>query len=373
MFLYIILIILSIYFINTINNNEMSFNYYIHKTNYYIIQKDVYILGVFNHSHENTIILIVFNRYRREISINECILLNKKRKESCDFRIESYKNMDKNYYNIIIKDYHIINPSQLIINNVTMKIPKSTERKIKYKYSICVPIMYSYTPYNYLIQWFESQKLLGINKIILFYTSSNVEVKRVLIYYIKKGLLDIYKYDEQFENMWGPPSYGHVWKINHCYNLYKDKSEYIFQHDLDEIVWPEKYNSYDEMFDVYKSKDVYFIHQNLFRIDDTTSDGLRDINMLNISKTCLIRDGKCRKYVISNTSRVLQLEVHNVPYPNNLNTEFLSVEDVTLRHYRKLNKDWKSYCKSYYSHKINKKEMIIHKKYHNIKRIIFNK
>lgn len=70
MILYIFLIIISFYIINSMNNKEISFNHYIHKIPYYIIQKDVYVSGIISHSHKNTILLIIYNKYRNKILIN---------------------------------------------------------------------------------------------------------------------------------------------------------------------------------------------------------------------------------------------------------------------------------------------------------------
>lgn len=342
---------------------------------HYQIIKDSYINAAFFKESNKQILLHGYSTLSN-ISITKCKLVYYNQSDNCIATFNKYYGLiDRNFFDFIIETNRNIKPHFLQLNNLSIQIPDPIHNK--YKYVVCSRILVNFTRANYLVQHFESLKYFGVSKVVSYYTSSTPDVLKVLKYYVKDGLLDLYKYDEEMEIAWKRSYYGEVAKLNHCFHQYQEVSNYIMECDYDEILWPVNGNNYDDIFNSIPKYDVYFTHTRLFpttliTIDDKDdrSTPLKDLDMFKINCSCQTHNGFARKYVIASPMKVFGVEVHNIPLNINITISWIDSEIAYLRHTRHMTKGMASLCKVFGKHTKNKTMKIIDKNSNIIKKKI---
>lgn len=247
-------------------------------------------------------------------------------------------------------------PSKLFINNIDIKIPKKTSKK-KYKYDIllCIVNMIKYSSPNQLIQIIESYRYLGVNHFDVYPGNISKEVKKVLLYYNKLGILTIINRNIHIENeVVNYLYFGQIQKSNDCLyrNMYRTKNLIIT--DLDEIIWPYKFNTVKDMLIKYDNlkSNGYFFYSRLFKTEsinyhDAFMLNSKDINMFNYHEYCNIQRTAYNKYIIHNLSTVNEIEAHVIrDYDKNFVKKFVKYEYGFIRHTRRYRNDMKNLCKS---------------------------
>lgn len=316
---------------------------------HYKILKNSYINGVYFKESNNQLLLHGFSSLSN-ISITKCRIIYKKKSENCIVKFNKYTDrMDYNFFEVKIETHQNIKPDFVELNNLSIQIPEPIHSK--YKFVICNSILINFTRANYLVQHFESLKYFGVSKVVSYYTSSTTDVLKVLEYYVREGLLELYKYDEEIEKAWYGRYYGEVAKENHCFHQYQEVSNYIIICDYDEILWPVKGNTYDDIFNNIPKYDVYYTDMRMFptspiAIDDKDDIAipLKDLDMFKINTSCQTTNGFARKYVIANPKKVSCVEVHHIAVHSDITETWIDYNVAYLRHTRHMTKRMIKLC-----------------------------
>lgn len=338
---------------------------------YYEIEKDVFITGVY-HKNKNNYILLDGYTTHKKVNIYSCKVYYDYKNISCSPKYSKRKKLDNNYFVIEIKYNKKIKPKCLILNNFEINIPHKLYNH--YKYVVCTSVMYNYTAVNYLIQRMESLKYFGVSKVVIYNIHASIEIKKILRQYIREGFLDLYKYDDHIENdIWRKNYYGQVWKLNHCFHTYQENSEYIINSDLDEVIWPVNSNSYDELFKTLPKSDVYYFDARFIFTTKDYNVKLKDVDMFNISDSCTVRKGYCKKYIIASPLKYYGISVHTLRYHDWFTKETkVKMEYAYIRHTKKITKTLEKLCKNHQIIYKDNKTMKIENKVKRQKKNIFS-
>lgn len=361
-------------FLLVIKTASCDLNLRVIKIKYYEIEKDVFVTGVFHKSKENNILLqgyIVDNNRRSKVKLFGCKIMSNNQNYTCSAKYSKYRKMDQHFFDIQVKYDKKILPKYLILNEKLMKIPHKLYNQ--YKYVVCTPAMYNYTKANLFIQRMESLKYFGVSKVVTYFIDASIEVQKVFRYYIKIGFLDLYKNDKHIEyDVFKKSYYGEVWKLNHCFNTYQENAAYIFNSDLDEVIWPVSTKNYDEMFKLLPESDIFYFVNRVFLIS-IENDATKDTDMFNATDSCTGKNRWNRKYVIASPYKYQGLEIHTAVYHNWFLTEtMVDKKHAYIRHTKKYDKYVKKGCRDYKNPYNDDKSVIIRNKVSRVRNIIFN-
>uniref|UniRef100_A0A8C5Q0W9 Glycosyltransferase family 92 protein n=1 Tax=Leptobrachium leishanense TaxID=445787 RepID=A0A8C5Q0W9_9ANUR len=129
----------------------------------------------------------------------------------------------------------------------------------EYDFLVCTSALYgSYNNILQFVQAMEMYRILGVQKVVIYYTNSSSEFKKVLAHYIEQKFLDLVPWPiTSFLNVssgWlylkDPGDlhyYGQTTALNDCIYRYMYKSRYIALHDLDELILPITHKNLPEL------------------------------------------------------------------------------------------------------------------------------
>lgn len=152
-------------------------------------------------------------------------------------------------------------------------------RKYEKTFTVCLsPLNLEYNRAYELIEWIELNKILGADKFVVYNHSSALNVKGVLDYYAKRGIVEVIQWRlpmavDTFPKTEQPSEihyFGQVAALNDC--LYRNKriSEFVVNIDLDEFIIPHgRTVNWKEMIkevDTVKAK-VFVFKNTHFRKD----------------------------------------------------------------------------------------------------------
>lgn len=337
---------------------------------YYEIAYKVFVTSAF-HKTKGNYILLQGNTKQKIPKLKNCKVVENDKNYTCDSSYSKYWKMDEDFFDIKITYNTKLNPKYLYLNNVLIKV--SPELHGYYKYVVCSPVMYNYTSANFLIQRMESLKHFGVSKVVTYFIDASVEVQRILRYYIKTRFLVLYRFDKYVEyNVWGDSYYGEVWKLNHCFHRYQENAQYIFDSDLDEIIWPTTANNYDELFSLLPKSDIFYFVNKVHIIPEYYRD-MKDYDFFNISDTCTGKKRWNRKYVIASPLRYSNIEVHTAVYHD----WFLKETTVDLKYacsrHSKFDSKWLKDCKNHKPYKDDSNAEKIKNRVNKVKDRIFQR
>lgn len=118
----------------------------------------------------------------------------------------------------------IIRYIRFFISFTSIYINKINKKTKKYNCSICA-IFKNEAPF--LKEWMEYHLLIGIDHFYLYNNFSDDNYNEILLPYIEKGVIDLIDW---------PVQYGQLQAYKHCYETYKNDTEWIGYIDLDEFV-----------------------------------------------------------------------------------------------------------------------------------------
>uniref|UniRef100_T1H5B6 Glycosyltransferase family 92 protein n=1 Tax=Megaselia scalaris TaxID=36166 RepID=T1H5B6_MEGSC len=159
--------------------------------------------------------------------------------------------------------------------------PKSFKETLKPEIALCIgPLQYNYAQGLRIVEFFEIYKLLGITKFYVYYLSSSNEVKQIIEYYEKQGLIDVLDWELEgyhFENNF---RYGGIFSaLNEC--VYRsrivDSFKYAAIIDFDEVLMPFKNDSLPKFIESLGDHSEYifsntFFHKFMKEDDSSTPD-----------------------------------------------------------------------------------------------------
>ncbi|XP_070685416.1 uncharacterized protein [Pempheris klunzingeri] len=148
-----------------------------------------------------------------------------------------------------------------------------------YNFTVCLSTMFDFTNVLQLVQSLEMLQLLGVNKVVIYKTSSSPETQRILDYYTHKGLVEEIHWSlSRFLNVsqgWlplhGPGDlhyFGQIPALNDCLYRYMYQSRYMALQDVDELILPQSVNSWLELLPLLEKKygadQCYMFENNVF-------------------------------------------------------------------------------------------------------------
>ena len=138
----------------------------------------------------------------------------------------------------------------LILQFSFYSITESLERNYKYDVSICAIFQ---NESDYLREWIEFHKLVGVEHFYLFNHLSTDNYKSVLAPYIKSGLVELiqWPYKKGDLTTW---NYIQCKAYNHAIKLGFYKSKWIAFIDIDEFLFPVEVNTLQEFLVGYEKE-----------------------------------------------------------------------------------------------------------------------
>lgn len=347
----------------------------------YKLGNNKYITSAHYVDYENAIHLILYSD-SNNIDFFKCIINNTNSNNTCYPKMQYESSIF--YYRIELQTRKNEIPLYMKLNNVTIKF-KMKKRIDSNSFVVCISVAVNLKRPLLMIEMIESYKKFGVSKIVVNYYSSTQSVIRVLNYYSKTGLIDIYQYndtnDKQFREIEDDNEmfiyHFQMWKINHCFYEYKTPSNHIIVLDVDEILWIVKSSNYFELFDSLPKMDYYNLHQFFYKINTSIPDShdrnatLPDIDIFSINSYCPTSNGIAHKYIIYNTNKVCKAEVHNIVYKENINHQYIPNNLAYVRHTRQTKGVLKNVChdsslvnynKSSFEYKIQHISKVLYKK-----------
>ncbi|XP_076452505.1 uncharacterized protein LOC143288103 [Babylonia areolata] len=222
--------------------------------------------------------------------------------------------------------------------------------------AVCAKIAYGLRlDPNKLVEWFEMQRLLGVDRIQLFDLNNTDIVHKVFKHYQDSGLLDLLPY-----KLPGRPWGRFVLKDGRDWTRYGDDKvlpiwdcrlrlagfKYVSTVDMDEFIFPRGFTSLKaflrQQFDkqkiaaVLKFKPVFFL-DHWGPVDPNAS--LMFLRYLNCTdpKNAVIKTAYLPE-------RTHQAHTHNAYPYKPFTAEFVKPETAVVFHYRACKKNWKFSC-----------------------------
>ncbi|XP_056394119.1 beta-1,4-galactosyltransferase galt-1-like [Hyla sarda] len=175
--------------------------------------------------------------------------------------------------------YQANDPAHLFLKIQNTNIETNElEPKFHYNFLVCISAMFD--AYNNVLQFIQSMemyRMLGAEKVILYYTESSPLMKDILSYY--KDFVELIPWPiTSFINVsrgWHYPEhpgdlhyFGQTAALNDCVYRNMYKSKYIALNDIDELIVPITYKDWPEMLDSFVRTDpttnVFIFENHLF-------------------------------------------------------------------------------------------------------------
>ena len=105
------------------------------------------------------------------------------------------------------------------------------------EFAVCVPPLHDDVPFEQLIQFIETTKLLGNGHVYFYFDGLNKNIDYILHYYEEVGYATIHPWvlPMATESIW---YHGQVLAIHHCLYSHMGQHKYIMFQDLDELLIP---------------------------------------------------------------------------------------------------------------------------------------
>ncbi|XP_059360419.1 glycosyltransferase family 92 protein F13G3.3-like [Carassius carassius] len=157
---------------------------------------------------------------------------------------------------------------------------KAVQETFKFNFTVCISNLFG--DYNNVLQFAQSMemyKLLGVQHVVIYNTSSGPDLEKLLKHYETEGILEIVPWPiDQFLN---PSSgwniklhkgdiqyYGQLVTLNECIYRHMYQSKYVLLNDIDEIIMPYKHASLQSLMgdlqSAHPSIGVFLIENHIF-------------------------------------------------------------------------------------------------------------
>lgn len=222
--------------------------------------------------------------------------------------------------------------------------PSQSTGHYERKFTICVKDMkFDKDISQSLIEWIETNKILGVDKIDIYIDSITKESEDVLLHYRSNGYVRLYHVPINHKPgraLWQRRR-DHIITYNDC--LYRNikESEYIVPLDVDEIVLPKKTNTWPELLKRLSengydpSEESGILIQNVFFFDFLQGIDKYENNIPDDSKVYIKRDD----VRIKRTNNLDLGQVELVDYLDSYKNEVIDVNDTNS-----LEEEYKSRC-----------------------------
>lgn len=204
-----------------------------------------------------------------------------------------------------------------------------------------------------LIEWFEVQRLLGVDKVLIYNLNNPETVLKVFRHYQKTGFLDLQPYE-----LPGRP-YNRTMNDKGMYQFHHDESlavlecrqrmggyTYVMSHDLDEFIIPRMdvglKTFFQEKMQQYQDSAGFYFFAEFFVYGWGATNPEEDM-MVTRFRRATQPHWECTKYVIL-PSRVISITTHSIFPMSHYSTYKIGPEEAVLHHYRDCPHVWKT-CK----------------------------
>ncbi|XP_052419817.1 glycosyltransferase family 92 protein [Carassius gibelio] len=157
---------------------------------------------------------------------------------------------------------------------------KALQETFKFNFTVCISNLFG--DYNNVLQFaqtMEMYKLLGVQHVVIYNTSSGPDMEKLLKHYETEGILEIVPWPiDQFLN---PSSgwniklhkgdiqyYGQLVTLNECIYRHMYQSKYVLLNDIDEIIMPYKHATLQSLMEdlqsAHPSIGVFLIENHIF-------------------------------------------------------------------------------------------------------------
>uniref|UniRef100_A0A8C7NMH6 Glycosyltransferase family 92 protein n=1 Tax=Oncorhynchus mykiss TaxID=8022 RepID=A0A8C7NMH6_ONCMY len=168
------------------------------------------------------------------------------------------------------------NQSFLRIQNLV----KREEEKFQFNFTVCWSNLFGdYNNVLQVTQTLEMYKLLGVQHVVVYNTSSGSDLDRLLQSYTQDGFVEVVpwpigKYMNPSRG-WQPSEhggdihyYGQLTTLNDCVYRQMYQSRYVLLNDIDEIIAPYQHQTLPQMMDVLQRQnpkaEVFLIENHIF-------------------------------------------------------------------------------------------------------------
>ncbi|KAL0963769.1 hypothetical protein UPYG_G00313300 [Umbra pygmaea] len=170
----------------------------------------------------------------------------------------------------------IWNPTFISIQNLVNK----NEEELQFNFTVCVSNLFG--DYNNVLQFtqtLEMYKLLGVQRVVVYNTSSGPDLEKLLQSYRQEGFVEVVPWP--INNHMNPSRgwlfsehggdihyYGQLTTLNDCVYRHMYQSRYVLLNDIDEIIAPYQHQTLAQMMEVlqsqHKKADVFLIENHIF-------------------------------------------------------------------------------------------------------------
>ncbi|KAK6480921.1 glycosyltransferase family 92 protein F13G3.3-like, partial [Huso huso] len=214
-------------------------------------------------------------------------------------------------------------------------IKKGKPSHFTYEFAVCISVMFrNYSNVLQFIQTIEMHRLLGVQKVFIYKTSSSREIDKVLGHYIKEGIVEVIPWQiTSFIDVsysWKPKAggdlhyNGQIAALNDCVYRNMYTSRYVALTDLDEVIIPRKHSNWGELMKFLEKQYPYkegflFDEHHFFNSVDGDRFAYKEWN--NVPGVNILRhvysepvDSKSNgRKMILNPRTVVQTSVHSLP------------------------------------------------------------
>ncbi|XP_012943622.1 uncharacterized protein LOC101858305 [Aplysia californica] len=204
-----------------------------------------------------------------------------------------------------------------------------------------------------VIEWFEMQRLLGVDKVVIYDLGNPEVLMKVFRHYQEIGMLDIVPYDlpgspkhrKLTEDFKFTPQFLHdeTLAVLEC-RVRLGGYEMILSHDLDELVVPRERASLKDVFKKARQQSplaagFYFLTE--FFITSWAPTNRDSTLTFTRYQRCTAVHRECTKFVVF-PQRVHTFLTHTILQKSFYTTPYLSPRDLILHHYRKCPSGWRT-------------------------------
>ena len=236
-------------------------------------------------------------------------------------------------------------------NNLITVTRKKVKQKTARTFTVCVsPVQNSFNDVDKLVQFIEMHRIFGAEKFVFYNMSMGPVVRTYLEFYKQQGTVDVipWKLPHRIDAHY----HAQLASLNDCLYRYMYRSKYIAFLDLDEILVPRAYNSWNKLMSTleqipYSAKICAFVFQCVFfRTDWPDSDlfltfrhAVKRHNVISLLKTK--REPEAwphlqRSKLIVNPRKVDIIGIHNIWKPLRDYMEYdVPNKTAALHHYRR--------------------------------------
>lgn len=224
--------------------------------------------------------------------------------------------------------------------------------------AVCAKVAFNHLNPGHLIEWFEYQKLMYVNTILVMLQNLNDEALKVFTFYERQGFLIILPYpavlpgqtDRGFESTsWHSEQSPHDEQVAvYTCQTYLQGYEFVAVIDFDEFIVHDKFMSYmtmlkSELLPAYPDAAAFTLNVSFF-ITDWGVSGVEPLLTSKYIQRTLPRFERYKNLYIP--KRIQNINTHEIQPEEGYKRILLKTHNVVLYHYRKCPRDdkkWK-YC-----------------------------